>query len=103
VEVGAVAEQRLGPPVVGVLAPVRVVYVVEEPRRRGFAYGTLPGHPEIGEERFLVEHRNDGSVVASVVAFSRPGRLLTRLGGPLSWAVQSAVVGRYLRALQAGR
>jgi uncharacterized protein (UPF0548 family) len=31
--------------------PCRVVYVVDEPRRAGFAYGTLPGHPEIGGER----------------------------------------------------
>src|SRR4051794_34019779 len=28
-----------------VRAACRVVYVVTEPRRRGFAYGTLPGHP----------------------------------------------------------
>ena len=37
------------------LAPDRVVYVVDEPDRFGFAYGTLPGHVEQGEERFLVE------------------------------------------------
>jgi uncharacterized protein (UPF0548 family) len=34
---------------IGFKAPVRVVYVVDEPTRRGFAYGTLPGHPESGE------------------------------------------------------
>jgi uncharacterized protein (UPF0548 family) len=33
----------------------RVVYTVDEPCRFGFAYGTLPGHAERGEERFLVE------------------------------------------------
>ena len=37
-------------------APCRVVYVVDEPHVRGFAYGTLPGHPESGEERFVVRH-----------------------------------------------
>ena len=36
-------------------SPCRVVYVVDEPHRFGFAYGTLPGHVEQGEERFLVE------------------------------------------------
>ena len=36
-------------------SPCRVVYVVDEPDRFGFAYGTLPGHVEQGEERFLVE------------------------------------------------
>ena len=29
--------------------PCRVVYVIDEPERAGFAYGTLPGHPETGE------------------------------------------------------
>jgi uncharacterized protein (UPF0548 family) len=29
-------------------APCRVVYAVNEPRRRGFAYCTLTGHPECG-------------------------------------------------------
>ncbi|HNM27952.1 MAG TPA: DUF1990 domain-containing protein, partial [Saprospiraceae bacterium] len=32
----------------------RIVYAVEEPRRFGFAYGTLPAHLERGEELFLV-------------------------------------------------
>lgn len=35
-------------------APCRVVYTVTESRRRGFAYGTLPGHPECGEEAFVI-------------------------------------------------
>ena len=44
---GTVAVLRLGRGRLAVSAPVRVVYVVDEPRRGGFAYGTLPGHPEI--------------------------------------------------------
>ena len=32
----------------------RVVAIVDEPDRFGFAYGTLPVHPEQGEESFLV-------------------------------------------------
>jgi len=57
---GAVAVLRLGWVALGVNAPVRVVYVVNEDRRKGFAYGTLPGHPESGEEAFVVELRDDG-------------------------------------------
>ncbi len=34
--------------------PCKVVYTVGEQNRRGFAYGTLPGHPEQGEEAFLL-------------------------------------------------
>src|SRR5512139_3551990 len=51
----AVAVLRLGWGPIGVKAPVRVVYIVDEPHRKGFAYGTLPGHPESGEEAFVVE------------------------------------------------
>jgi uncharacterized protein (UPF0548 family) len=43
----------------------RIVYVVDEPSpnaRFGFAYGTLPGHAERGEERFLVEMDDAGRV-----------------------------------------
>jgi uncharacterized protein (UPF0548 family) len=65
----------------------RIVYVVDEPgpiSRFGFAYGTLPGHVEQGEERFLVEwNRNDSSVWYDILAFSRPNHLLTWLGYPL--------------------
>ncbi len=46
VEEGTVVMLRLGVGPVALRAPCRVVYVVDEPRRSGFAYGTLPGHPE---------------------------------------------------------
>ncbi len=38
--------ERLGP--VWVHAPCRVVRIVDAPSRRGFADGTLAGHPERG-------------------------------------------------------
>lgn len=88
---------RFGP--VRFVAPCRVVYVVDEPRRRGFAYGTLPGHPETGEEAFVVTHQPDDSVTLTVVSFSRPATTLTRLGSPVVRAVQEYVARRYLRAL----
>jgi uncharacterized protein (UPF0548 family) len=80
-------------------APARVVYVVSEPDRRGFAYGTLPGHPESGEELFLVERVGD-STFAEVRAFSVPGRWFTRLGGPVLRVVQRRYARRYLDALE---
>ena len=50
----------------------------------GFAYGTLPGHVESGEERFLVEwDRGDDGVWYDILAFSRPNHILTRLGYPV--------------------
>ena len=63
------------------LFPARVVYRVDEPRRFGFAYGTLPDHPERGEERFLIEWSEaDDSVWYDLLAVSRPGHWLARLG-----------------------
>jgi uncharacterized protein (UPF0548 family) len=88
----------LGP--LAVVAPARVVYVVDEPRRRGFAYGTLPGHPESGEESFVVELRPDETVVFTVTAYSKPGSLLTRVAGPVNHVFQRFMAGRYLRAIQ---
>lgn len=65
----------------------RIVYVVDESgpiSKFGFAYGTLPGHVESGEELFLIEwDRNTNSVSYHILAFSRPNHLLTRLGYPL--------------------
>ncbi len=54
-----------------VIAACRIVAVVDEPARFGFAYGTLPIHPERGEEAFVVERTADDDVVFHVVAFSR--------------------------------
>lgn len=72
--------------------PARLVYVIEESQseqpRFGFAYGTLPGHVGKGEERFLVEMDDTGSVWYDILAFSRPGNLLARIGYPYMRRVQ---------------
>lgn len=79
--------------------PARVVYVVEEPARRGFAYGTLPGHPERGEEAFVVERQPDGSVWLVIRAFSRPSNVLMWMGYPVARLLQAFYTARYERAL----
>ena len=58
----------------------RIIYVVDEADRFGFAYGTLPDHAETGEERFLVERDQEAGVRYDIVAFSRPRHFLARLG-----------------------
>jgi uncharacterized protein (UPF0548 family) len=80
--------------------PCRVVYTVEEPDRRGFAYGTLPGHPERGEEAFVVALTDRGEVRFRVRAFSRPASLLARAGGPVGRRVQRYMTDRYVTALR---
>jgi len=61
----------------------RIVYVIENERQFGFAYGTLPGHVERGEELFLVEKTPDDKVRYVLKAFSRPRFWMARLGYPL--------------------
>ncbi|MFI7386934.1 DUF1990 family protein [Streptomyces sp. NPDC049813] len=81
--------------------PCRVVRVVRDASRTGFAYGTLPGHPECGEEAFLVTRDADGTVWFRIRAFSRPGRWYTRLAGPVARFAQEWATRRYLRAVAA--
>jgi uncharacterized protein (UPF0548 family) len=98
-EVAAVGSEvlvGLGP----LRAPCRVVYVVDEPDRCGFAYGTLPGHPETGEELFSVRYDPASETVfAEVTAFSRHGTWWSRLAGPVTSLAQRLISKRYLRAV----
>ena len=89
---------RVGP--VQVLAACRIVAVVDEPDRYGFAYGTLPAHPEEGEELFLVTRADDGTISFEITVFSRPHDLLTKLGGPVARHVQQRATRRYLEGMR---
>lgn len=85
--------------------PCEVVWTAYEEQRIGFAYGTLTGHPECGEESFVVDLRPDGSVWFTVTAFSRPARWYTRMAGPLVPVLQrwyARRLGRTLRAVSRG-
>jgi uncharacterized protein (UPF0548 family) len=76
----------------------RVVYVVDEPDRRGFAYGTLPGHPDSGEEAFLVRLDPDGTVSFHRIAFTRPGPWWARPFGWLIAILQDRITAALLAA-----
>ena len=70
----------------------RIVYTFDEKgasHRYGFAYGTLSGHVESGEERFMIEwdHETD-QVWYDIYAFSRPKHILAKLGYPLTRRTQ---------------
>lgn len=85
------------------LCACRIVYVVEETgpvERFGFAYGTLPGHVERGEERFVVEWRHDDDTVSyDLSAFSQPNHPLTWLGYPLTRRAQKRFARDSLAAM----
>jgi uncharacterized protein (UPF0548 family) len=80
----------------------RIVYVVDDAgpvRRFGFAYGTLITHVEQGEERFLVEMLEDGSVWYDLRAFSRPRFWPVKLMKPLARRLQKRFVQESLAAM----
>lgn len=82
--------------------PCQVVWTVIEPRRTGWACGTLPGHPECGEEAFEVTQAADGTVWLTVTSFSRAASWYARASGPLGRAAQKLYArrcGQVLRGL----
>lgn len=82
-----------------IVVPDRVVAVIDEPDRFGFAYGTLEGHQERGEESFLVERRADDAVVATITVDACAATLAARLVAPAVRLFQHVAVQRYLRGL----
>lgn len=96
---GAEAHLRPGLGPLRLTAPCRVLWLLEEPDRQGFAYGTLPGHPESGIEQFTVTRTATGLVRFHLDVVSRPATWYARLGGPLSRRAQELITRRYLRAL----
>jgi uncharacterized protein (UPF0548 family) len=88
---------RVGPLIVR--EPVRVVAVVDEPSRRGFAYGTLGGHPVSGEEAFVV-HRDGDTVLLTLRSLTRAAPGPWRLVFPVLLVAQRWYRRRYRRALR---
>jgi uncharacterized protein (UPF0548 family) len=80
--------------------PVRVVAVVDESTRCGFAYGTLDGHPVSGEEAFVVHRSPDGTVWLTLRSLTRPAAGAWRFAFPAILAAQRWYRRRYLRALR---
>ena len=78
----------------------RVVYVIDESRRFGFAYGTLPDHVECGEERFLIEWLPDDSVWYDILAFSHPRHRLVKASSPLARMLQKRFARDSLRRMK---
>jgi uncharacterized protein (UPF0548 family) len=98
VDVIVIGRAGLGPLAMSI--PCRVVWAADEPRRAGFGYGTLPGHPERGEEAFLLNHDADDVVRFHVRSFSAPARWFTRAAGPLLHIATDAASRRYLTAMR---
>ena len=74
-----------------------ITRVIEEPDLVGFAYGTLPGHPEVGEEAFLVR-RVGRETAFELRALSKPAFPYS-LAAPVGLLLQSRFSDRYMRSL----
>ena len=100
--IAAGTEVVVGAPLPGlhVVAACRIVWTVDEDDRFGFGYGTLPVHPESGEEAFVVARPAGGEVRVTVTAFSRPRHPLARLGGPVARWQQGRATQGYVDALR---
>ena len=96
---GVTLEVSLGLGPLRFTAPCQVIWTADTATRAGFAYGTRAGHPEGGEESFIVDLHEDGTVWFTVTAFSRAAAWYTRLGGPVVRALQHAYARRLGRAL----
>ncbi len=99
-EVGTVVVLTAGLPRLGYDIPCRVVWASTTGDERGYAYGTLPGHPESGEERFTVRLTGTGDVVVAIRVFSRLATPAARAVPPVSRFVQGLATRRYLSSLR---
>ena len=77
-----------------------MVWAKTDGEERGFAYGTLPGHPESGEECFLVRLTPEGDVVYEIRVFFRLASRPARMAGPVSLLLQRVATDLYVQAIR---
>jgi uncharacterized protein (UPF0548 family) len=78
---------------------LRVIFAVEEPRRIGFALGTVGGSVVSGEESFMLDWYDNDEVWFTVRAFDAPTAFLYRVLPALIRRRRRELFTRYLRAI----
>ena len=81
--------------IVGVwtLNPCRIIDVVDENNRYGFAYGTLEPHAMRGEERFLIlRNPETGEIRFDITSFSKPRDWVSWITLPMVRSIQRRFV-----------
>ena len=71
------------------------------PQSAGFGYGTLPGHPERGEESFEALIDDGGEVYLRIRAFSKPANWFYTAGAVVASAAQRHITARYIEGARA--
>ena len=78
----------------------RIVYSIDEKDKFGFAYGTLQGHLEKGEELFLIERDQNGEIFYHIKAFSKPDYWFVWMVFPLARYFQRRFVKESMKIMQ---
>lgn len=78
---------------------LRVIFVVEEPRRVGFALGTVGESVVSGEESFMLDWHDNDEVWFTVRAFDAPQALFYKMFRGLVRRRRRELFTRYLRAI----
>jgi uncharacterized protein (UPF0548 family) len=78
---------------------LRVIFVVEEPRRVGFALGTVGGSVVSGEESFMLDWLDNDEVWFTVRAFDAPTAVMYRTFRGMVRRRRRELFTRYLRAI----
>ena len=80
-------------------AQLRVIFAIEEPRRVGFALGTVSDSVVSGEESFMLEWNDNDEVWFTVRAFDAPAAVLYRVLPALIRRRRRELFRGYLRAI----
>ncbi len=80
-------------------AELRVIFSIEEPRRVGFALGTVGGSVVSGEESFILQWYDNDEVWFTVRAFDAPSAFLYRVFPGMIRRRRRELFTRYLRAI----
>jgi uncharacterized protein (UPF0548 family) len=80
-------------------AELRVIFAIDEPRRVGFALGTVSDSVVSGEESFMLEWYDNDEVWFTVRAFDAPSSFFYRLLPALIRRRRRELFTRYLRAI----
>lgn len=87
-----------------IAAAYRVIYVIHEERRIGYAWGTLGSSPVVGEEYFGLEWRSDDAVVFVLVTVTQiASQPLMQLMTPIIHFRQWMMRRQYVRSLLPAR
>lgn len=103
VSAGMTADAKYSSGPVHITVPIKVVYVIDEPKRVGYAYGTRVGSPSEFERLMQIEIVDDGSVWFTIRSIARPTNWKWRIAFSVLRLGQKRYTEKYLTALHPTR